>query len=274
MPRVSIIVPHYNIPQKLVRLLKTIPQREELEVIVIDDVSTEKLDEYEQVKREYPWVMFLENTLDNKGLGGARNVGMDACHGDWIFFIDADDYFMNNLWETFEPYVESDNDIVYFPPYAVYEDTEVTSNRYVPFATLCLDYCNKEGDRKREEIALRKEYVISCCKLYRREFIEDHHFRFETVAISEDMMWSARTAVAANKIDASYMMTYVITDRKDSWTKQTDTAKLEMRKVQQERFQKYWDENMSFEDLVIYHRLGVKGRMEMRLRKFFRHRTV
>lgn len=271
MPKVSIIIPHFNIPHKLVNLLNTIPQREEIEVIVVDDVSTERLEEYEQVKKDYPWVTYLQNTPDNKGLGGARNCGMDICKGDWIFFADADDYFLDNLWETFEPYMDSDYDIVYLPPYAVYEGTQITSNRYVPFATLCLDYCNKEGDRRREELCLKKDFVVAWSKLYRRDFIEDNHFRFETVAISEDMMWSARTGTKAKKVTASYMMTYVVTDSNDSWTKHNDPKKTALQELQQRRYQQYWDEHMSFEDLTIYHRLGIKGRMEMRLRKLFLH---
>ena len=97
----SLIIPHFNIPDLLGRLLLTIPQRNELQVIVVDDVSTKEIDKLEKLKSKYSWIEWY-STETNGGGGKARNVGLSHASGEYIIFADADDFFLPDLNEVLD----------------------------------------------------------------------------------------------------------------------------------------------------------------------------
>lgn len=274
MIQLSIIIPHFNRPGKLERLLKTIPQNEELEIIVIDDSSTKEVEMYEELKHKYSYVKYYDNDLEHKGAGGARNIGLDKANGKWILFADSDDYFLENMWDTVSKYFDNTEDMIYFTPYAVYEETQMTSPRHLPFSAQVLDFCVKDGNKKREELILRKDYIVPWSRLYRRDFIEKNNIRFEIVSIAEDMMWSALCGTMAESITASYEVIYVTTDSNDSLMQHKDEAKAQTQTELQNRYIKYWNDHMTLEDLAAYHQLGLKGKVMMKLRKVLTHKMV
>src|SRR5690554_1026331 len=89
----SVIIPHKNIPDLLERCLQSIPIREDIQVIVVDDNSDpDKVNflEFPGLNRKNTEVYF---TKEGKGAGYARNVGLTKAKGKWLIFSDADDYF-------------------------------------------------------------------------------------------------------------------------------------------------------------------------------------
>ena len=101
MIRLSIIIPHYNSADLLDKLLSTIPNVQEVQVIVVDDFSTQGLDELEECKQRYinTNVEFYTNEC-KKSAGGARNTGLSYAKGQWLLFADADDYFLQDFYES------------------------------------------------------------------------------------------------------------------------------------------------------------------------------
>lgn len=98
-PLVSIIMPVYNQIDLVGRALDSIPVREDVEVIVVDDGSTdgtsEFLLEYERSKRLPNLKLFrIEKNLGKMtSAGNARNVGFDNATGHWLYALDSDDYY-------------------------------------------------------------------------------------------------------------------------------------------------------------------------------------
>ena len=89
-PLFSIIIPHYDIPDLLMRCLKSIPVSEDIQVIVVDDNSPDAdtyLERYPELSR--PYLEFIRTTKGG-GAGYARNVGLDHAKGKWLLFADAD----------------------------------------------------------------------------------------------------------------------------------------------------------------------------------------
>ena len=110
----SIIIPHYNIPELLIRCLKSIPVREDIQVIVVDDCSPDAdtyMSRFPELSR--PNLEFY-STQKGGSAGRARNVGLDHAKGKWLIFADADDYFTDKLDFFLKECVNCEEDIIYF----------------------------------------------------------------------------------------------------------------------------------------------------------------
>ena len=130
-PLLTIIIPHYNIPHMLKKLLDTIPVRDDIQVIVIDDNSNVELEFYASLIIKYPHVTFLTNETGVNSAGTCRNTGLNHATGRWVLFADADDYFTDDFLSIISEYVESDYDTVYFSPTSIDLTTGNKSDRHV-----------------------------------------------------------------------------------------------------------------------------------------------
>lgn len=111
---ISVIVPIYNVEKYLVQCLETIIKQtyKNLEIILVDDGATDNCpkicDDY--AERDERIVVIHKK---NGGLSSARNAGLDIAKGDYISFVDADDWLDNNMYsELIKPIVEYDADCV------------------------------------------------------------------------------------------------------------------------------------------------------------------
>ncbi len=104
MLRLSIIVPFYNVEKYIEECIRTlydqdIPQ-EEYEVICVDDCSPDGSRAIvERLQKEYPTLRLICHER-NKKLGGARNTGLKAANGQYIWFVDSDDTISPNVLKT------------------------------------------------------------------------------------------------------------------------------------------------------------------------------
>ena len=103
MKTISIIIPTYNRPQMLRRALMSIKtdEKEKVEIIVCDDISTEENQEKNKKTCEYVSsslginITYLKNSR-TKGVSGARNCAIEHSVGEWLLFLDDDDEFTEN----------------------------------------------------------------------------------------------------------------------------------------------------------------------------------
>ena len=214
-PNYSIIIPHKDIPDLLQRCLDSIPVRDDVEVIVVDDDSDPKkvdFDHFPGLERENTRVIFSK---DGGGAGHARNVGLDHAQGRWIVFADADDFFAEDFSDLLDDVADADEDIVFFDYLNVRSDdvTQLATerNRYKGFIS---DYL--EGDPS--ETNLRIFFFVPWCKLVKRELIERHRLRFDEVKWNNDMCFCVKTGCLAKTIAVRRITAYVVTLREGSLT--------------------------------------------------------
>lgn len=217
--RLSIIIPHFNRPHYLRTLLFSIPNRKEIQVIVVDDKSTECLEEYGLLKEEFSGknIEFYDNG-EVKSAGTCRNIGLRHAVGDWLLFADSDDYFMPGFYDAVKRYFDTEYDIVFYPPTSIVIETGAPSDRHVGTAKKVQDYC--ENPDWKNTLELRYKYQSPCSKLIRRELVEENKIRFEEIMVSNDVMFSMKCGYAAEKITADTQVIYCITMNKGSLTNQ------------------------------------------------------
>ena len=214
MKQLSVIVPHYNQPEKLKVLLDSIPQTASLEVIVIDDHSDSSSREaFNSLSQSYKWVTFLTVPDGEKGPGMARNLGIKMSSASWVLFADSDDYFVDNAFEIVDSYLESDADVVYFSPDSLFTDTHKSASRHVQFRKLVDDYV----DTQDKDVFLK--HYSPCSKLVSKRILTANDIRFDPGVGGEDVNFGLKLAYYSKKVLADQRVIYMITDSENSLTK-------------------------------------------------------
>ena len=212
----SIIIPHKDIPDLLQRCLDSIPLRDDVEVIVVDDNSDPRKVDFEHFPqwkgKHYQYIL----TKEGKGPGYARNVGLDHAQGRWIVFADADDFFTEEFNALLDKTKCAEEDLIFFDYINVLSDdiTHQLEER-VWFRTL-IAACLKNNDTSEER--LRCYFSVPWCQFIKRELIERHRIYFTEVRWGEDIYFACQVGKAAKTIMVSGTIGYVVTSRKGSVT--------------------------------------------------------
>lgn len=215
--QLSIIIPHYNSPKSLDKLLGTIPVKDNIEIIVIDDKSDKNIDVYKYLLVKYENVKFIYNDTEYKGAGVCRNIGIKNSIGKYILFADADDFFVDNFYDYVEKYFELDNDIVYFIPDSVDMETGEQTDRHLHYKNIALSYKNNKDIKS--ELILKYKIIVPWSKLIKRELIIKNNIEFDKTIVSNDVMFSVKASYFCNKIDVSDDIIYCVTKSKGSLTR-------------------------------------------------------
>lgn len=189
----SIIIPHYNRQDLLVRCVDSIPQRDDVEVIIVDDHSDPgKVDfaNFPGLHRKNTTCIFSDGK-HGKGPGYARNVGLEKAQGKWVIFADSDDYFLPSINELMNEYVDSEKDVLYFK-----------CSKKEADGTFCLsyDYQNEAVDLaiKGDEDQLLYYTPAPWAKFIRREYLVNNKILFQKVTGGDDVIFSIDIAKNTN----------------------------------------------------------------------------
>lgn len=175
MPKVSVIVPVYNVEKYLKKCLDSLINQtlKEIEIIVVNDGSTDGSGEIiKQYKKQYPdKIVALEK--ENGGLSDARNFGLDFANGDYIAFLDSDDYVDKTLYEKmYKTAIEEESDMVECDFYWVYPTSKKVDTR--------MPYKDKQD-------MIANARVVAWNKLYKRQIISDSGILFSKGLRYEDV---------------------------------------------------------------------------------------
>ena len=209
---VSVIIPVYRVDGSYLRecIDSVIHQTlSDIEIILVDDGSPEDnaaiLDEYAAADGR-----IIVIRQDNRGASAARNAGLSACTGEYVTFVDADDYIDPECLRTvYEKAKEDDLDLLLWGTYKVYPDRKILYSPYVADIPL-LDAGQKEqlqlktmaGDLPVYEYPCSRYGSGSCCsKLYRRTLLESNDLKYpEGIVRAEDVNFNIRVFEVADRI--------------------------------------------------------------------------
>lgn len=176
MIKASIIVPIYNVERYLRKCLDSLVNQtlREIEIILVNDASPDNSDmimkEYEEAYPEKIKCIYLS---ENKCLGGARNEGIRHAKGEYIAFVDSDDYVDISMFEKLYNKAEDTNSELTFCMFRkVKEDGSVLQDifLYPP------EFTGYISDKLRRAFINKPTY--SCGKLYKKFIIDDNNILF------------------------------------------------------------------------------------------------
>lgn len=193
MPLVSIIVPVYGVERYLENCIKSILSQtySDFEVILVDDCSPDSCPEIcdkEALKDDRIRVIHKKV---NEGLGFARNTGLENAKGEYVLFLDSDDYIESTLLENAVGALEDTTDMVIFGINRVFEDKDgniTKTEKLIPEEMK--GSTPKDAADIFRMLNVKKAFPFAWNKLYRRGFIEKHSARFESTKLIEDFLFN------------------------------------------------------------------------------------
>jgi len=202
----SIIIPHKNTPELLNRCINSIPDRDDLQVIVVDDNSDKNITDknnFPGINRRNTEVIFLDET-QSKGGGKARNVGLQNVKGEWILFADSDDYFTKNISFLFEKYKNNTQcDIVYLNSQIVLGETGETES--MPFSRYIKNYKNCKFY---SEKVLRYGMFTPWSRMVSAKMVKKYNIQFEEIRTGNDAIFCLNCSKYAKNIEIEESIIY------------------------------------------------------------------
>ena len=209
MKRFSVIVIAYNIEEYIQRAIESVEKQSlyDYELIVVDDCSKDKTEEkIIEMCNKYNNITFLK-TETNKQAGGARNTALNIAKGQYVLFLDGDDYLAaDDVLEKLNTVIGNDE------PDVVYLGFQIDGNRkevVLPTPETCT---------KTYKVAVDK-YPNPWSKCWRREHLDKYNVRFPENRFYEDVLFIYNAIMKSNsyKIAPFVVHTY-ISGRKNSMT--------------------------------------------------------
>lgn len=208
----SIVMPIYNVEKYLEQSINSILSQSftDYELILVNDGSTDSSAEIcEEFAKENDKIFVI--CKENGGLSDARNKGIKQSKGEYIIFIDSDDFWDD--WDALKRIKsvidENKSDVVTWRYKKYFEDTK----QYGKSAGY---NCITQYFNAKELISSQNYIVSACCKAVKRELIINNNLFFAYKKLSEDVVWSAEILALTEKITASNLDFYVYRQRANS----------------------------------------------------------
>lgn len=206
----SVIIPVYNVEKYINRCLKSILSQHynDLEIIVIDNGSTDRSGSICDIyANEY--ANFSVYHIENHGVGSARNFGLSKARGEFIYFVDSDDYLVGNLFAEFEDKLTPDLDLLVFSYYNSFEQEMTEKNRTKKILPYNGSYDKYDFSKIFKDLFLSDMLYTVWNKLYRREFLIENNISFEKYELGEDVRFNLDVYHKVNKVYLSQDSYYV-----------------------------------------------------------------
>lgn len=179
-PLFSIIVPIYNVEEYLPQCIESVLKQnlQDYELILIDDGSTDSSSKIcEQYSKKYSSIKLIHQS--NAGLSAARNTGVAAASGEYLIFLDGDDYLEPSALEAISNALEPGLDLLRYQAQEVFDDNRVIRHEETGFATTT-------GIKAFPKLAHYHYTENAWLYAYRREFFAKNQFQYAKGCIAED----------------------------------------------------------------------------------------
>lgn len=224
MARVSIIVPVYNTGKYVEKCLNSLmnqTMKNELEIIIVNDGSTDNSEEVIQnyIEKQQNKDNIKYFSKENEGIAKTRNFGIEKATSEYILFVDSDDYIDSQLIEKLKPYIDKQIDVIKFKLQRVDEIGNVLEKVEGPI------FEEKTGEEAFHQMFSQDVLIDSpCVYLMKKELFTKNNFKFqqtyhEDFGLIPLILLGAKSVVSTNY----YLYNYV--QVQDSITRNEDYQK-------------------------------------------------
>ena len=189
----SIIVPVYGVEKYLDQCVESVLAQSftDFELILVDDKSPDNCPAMCDSWAQKDARIRVVHKPVNEGLGFARNTGMDAAQGEYVTFLDSDDYISPTHLSTCDSALTADTDILVFGIESVYENKD---GNVVYRDAACPPGFTADTPEKRgalfAALSRASAFPYACNKTYRRAFLQEQQARFEKTKLIEDFLFN------------------------------------------------------------------------------------
>ena len=205
MTKVTVIIPSYNVEDYLDECIESVLKQslKDIEIILVNDGSTDKtLDIIKKYEKKDERIKYIDQV--NQGLSVSRNNALDIASGEYIFFLDSDDYLSKKSLENLYNKASKDNlDVLYFDATSIFENEKLKKEKSV-FS----NYYKRQNDYSdvyngQELFSLmkkNKEFRPNACFQFPRlQFLKDNNIKFIEGIIHEDECFGLEVALLAKE---------------------------------------------------------------------------
>lgn len=195
----SIIVPVYKVEEYLPRCVESLVNQtidlHALEILLVDDGSPDRCGVLcDQYAEKYPFVKALHKK--NGGLSSARNYGVDRASGEWIIFVDSDDYVDKDMCRILQEKIEKTAGL----DAVVYDGFEENGSENRIRDGFCENGLVSGREYLLYHYKNRSLNVEAWLYAYRRNFLKEHHLSFKEGILHEDVEFAPRAMLQAQKV--------------------------------------------------------------------------
>lgn len=194
--KISIIIPVFNKENYLDECLisATTQTLDDIEIVCVNDGSTDNSQKIlEKYSSEDSRIKIIKQ--DNHGPGYARNEGLKIAGGEYIFFLDADDWIeKDTLEKLYDDAKKNDSQLVLFNALEHLPDNQFRKRIYYSE-----DIPNTFDFHQKKDIVMNN-FLIVCTKLHKNEFIKENHLAFSDTGLFEDVFFHIKSMIRAKKV--------------------------------------------------------------------------
>lgn len=200
-PNLTVIIPAYHSEETIERAIDSIYGKSQfsIEILVVENGNDEKsIHSLERIISQYDDAIALLHS--SKGVSIARNLGIKEAKGEFITFLDADDWLsIKELDKLIAFAMESDADIISGELYREYENKSVPLTNYAKEVRVFIE--SDKSEFEKDVFRIQKGACFACGKLFRTEFILENELLFrEELTAAEDIEVMVRASYCAKKI--------------------------------------------------------------------------
>ena len=205
MPKFSIIIPVYNVEKYLKKCLDSVFNQtyKDYEVIVVNDGTK---DNSMDIVKDYDVKVINQK---NQGLSAARNAGVKKATGEYLIFLDSDDYWEKGLLKELSKSLKNNPDLIRFQINEVYEDGKTISYPEESFANL-------SGTDAFKKIVKYHFVENACIYAIKRNYYIENKFEFRKDALHEDFGLIPLIIIKSKKVNSINYLGYNYLQRQGS----------------------------------------------------------
>ena len=204
MKKVSIIMPAYNVESTIDKAIESALRQtyKEIELIIIDDGSTDQtLDIIRHYKDRDSRIKYL--SIQNSGVSVARNLGIENASGDYLMFLDSDDFFSHEaVGNLLKVSIEHSADMVSGSYQKIDANKNIEENTWLEEGIYTKDRLEKEIYPNLFSSKSLKDLVplTFCTKIYSSNLVKENNIKFTpNIKIGEDNLFSIKCFLKTNK---------------------------------------------------------------------------